>query len=109
MTKALDEGHRSLLVPETTSVVFEENNGKLILIRFVFINFPIEIIQGSPASVFNDNLILYIWFLSGLQNNKHKSGELSIEDSLKEPTYDISIKAVKLKKLVQMYQVFLPI
>ena len=35
MTKALDEGHRSVLVPETTSVVFEENNGKLILIRYV--------------------------------------------------------------------------
>ena len=34
MTKALDEGHRSVLVPETTSVVFEENNGKLILIRY---------------------------------------------------------------------------
>ena len=33
------------------------------------------------------------------------SGELSIEDSLREPLYDISIKAVKLKKRVQMYQV----
>ena len=33
MTKALDEGHRSVLVPETTSVVFDENNGKLVLIR----------------------------------------------------------------------------
>ena len=33
MTKALDEGHRSILVPETTSVVFDENNGKLILLR----------------------------------------------------------------------------
>ena len=45
------------------------------------------------------------YFIHG-HNNEHKSGELSIEDSLKEPTYDISIKAVKLKKLVQMYQVF---
>ena len=35
MTKALDEGHRSILVPETTSVVFDENNGKLILLRWV--------------------------------------------------------------------------
>ena len=65
MTKALDEGHRSLLVPETTSVVFDENNGKLVLI----------------------------------------SGELRIQESLKDPMYDISIKAVKLKKRVQMYQV----
>lgn len=64
MTTALEEGHRSVFVPETTSVVFEENNGKLVLI----------------------------------------SGELSIEDSLREPLYDISIKAVKLKKRVQMYQ-----
>ena len=65
MTRALDEGHRSLLVPETTSVVFDENNGKLVLI----------------------------------------SGELRIQESLKDPMYDISIKAVKLKKRVQMYQV----
>ena len=57
MTRALDEGHRSLLVPETTSVVFDENNGKLVLI----------------------------------------SGELRIQESLKDPMYDISIKAVKLK------------
>ena len=64
MTRALDEGHRSLLVPETTSVVFDENNGKLVLI----------------------------------------SGELRIQESLKDPMYDISIKAVKLKKRVQMYQ-----
>lgn len=64
MTKALDEGHRSILVPETTSVVFDENNGKLILL----------------------------------------SGELRIDESLKEPMYDLSIKAVKLKKRVQMYQ-----
>ena len=35
MTKALDEGHRSILVPETTSVVFDENNGKLILLRYI--------------------------------------------------------------------------
>ena len=46
MTKALDEGHRSLLLPETTSVVFEENNGKLILIRFVYIIFPVKVFHG---------------------------------------------------------------
>ena len=33
------------------------------------------------------------------------SGELRIDESLKEPMYDLSIKAVKLKKRVQMYQV----
>ena len=31
-THALEEGHRNILVPETTSVVFEENNGKLVLV-----------------------------------------------------------------------------
>ena len=36
---------------------------------------------------------------------EYKSGELRIEESLKEPMYDLSIKAVKLKKRVQMYQV----
>ena len=60
----MDEGQRKILVPETTDVVFEENNGKLVLI----------------------------------------SGPLIVEDSLNDALYGISIKAVKLKKLVQMYQ-----
>ena len=37
--------------------------------------------------------------------DRHYSGELTIEDALRDPLYDISIKAVKLKKRVQMYQV----
>ena len=35
----------------------------------------------------------------------YDSGELNIQASLRDPLYDISIKAVKLKKRVQMYQV----
>lgn len=31
-SRSLDEGHRKVIVPETTDVVFEENNGKLVLI-----------------------------------------------------------------------------
>ena len=42
------------------------------------------------------------------EENKGKlvliSGSLNVEDDLQDPTYDIKIKAVKLKKLVQMYQ-----
>jgi len=63
---ALTEGYRQILVPETTEVVFEENNGKLVLV----------------------------------------SGELSISEGLSDPTYGISVPAVKLKKWVQMYQWF---
>ena len=37
--------------------------------------------------------------------HQRESGELRIDESLKEPMYDLSIKAVKLKKRVQMYQV----
>ena len=31
-THVLEEGYRQILVPETTAVVFEENNGKLVLV-----------------------------------------------------------------------------
>ena len=62
--QALDEGQRKILVPETIDVVFEENNGKLVLI----------------------------------------TGALNIEDNLEDAVYGINIRAVKLKKLVQMYQ-----
>ena len=51
------------------------------------------------------NIVLAIFYLFYVICDQHYSGDLSIEASLKEPTYDISIKAVKLKKLVQMYQV----
>jgi hypothetical protein len=30
--RSLDEGHRNLIIPETNDVVFEENNGKLVLV-----------------------------------------------------------------------------
>ena len=62
--RALDEGQRKILVPETTDVVFDENKGKLVLV----------------------------------------SGPLVIEDSLDDALYGISVRAVKLKKFVQMYQ-----
>ena len=62
--RALDEGLQKIFVPETIDVVFEENNGKLVLV----------------------------------------SGPLNIEDDLEDPLYGIKIKAVKLKKLVQMFQ-----
>ena len=32
MARSLEEGHRKILVPDTTDVVFEENNGKLVLL-----------------------------------------------------------------------------
>jgi hypothetical protein len=32
MARSLEEGHRKILVPDTTEVVFEENNGKLVLL-----------------------------------------------------------------------------
>ena len=51
------------------------------------------------------NIFLALFYLFYVICDQHYSGDLSIEESLKEPTYDISIKAVKLKKLVQMYQV----
>ena len=31
-SRSLDEGNRKVIVPETNEVVFEENNGKLVLI-----------------------------------------------------------------------------
>lgn len=61
---ALEEGFRDVLVPETLNVVFEENNGALVLI----------------------------------------AGELNIQDTLKDEFYGISIPAVKMRKVVQVYQ-----
>jgi len=61
---SLEEGFRDVLVPETLDVVFEENNGKLVLV----------------------------------------AGKLAITDSLTNSEYDISINAVKLRKVVQVYQ-----
>ena len=31
-TRSLEEGHRDLVIPETNDVVFDENNGKLVLV-----------------------------------------------------------------------------
>lgn len=62
--RALDEGLQKILVPETIDVVFDENNGKLVLVN----------------------------------------GPLNVEDDLQVSIYGIRIKAVKLKKVVQMYQ-----
>ena len=59
---ALEEGLRDVTVPETLSVVFEENNGKLVLI----------------------------------------SGPLDVPDPLLDEKYGISIKAAKLRKVVQV-------
>ncbi len=56
------EGFRDVLVPETVEVVFEENNGKLVLI----------------------------------------SGPLVVSDPLQDATYEVSINAVKLRKVVQV-------
>lgn len=61
---SLDEGLRDVFVPETLDVVFDENNGKLVLV----------------------------------------SGSLDIADPLEDAAYAISIQAVKLRKVVQMYQ-----
>ena len=51
-------------MPETTNVVFEENNGALVLV----------------------------------------SGELNIQDSLKDEKYGISMPAVKMRRVVQVFQ-----
>lgn len=62
--RSLEEGHSKVLIPETLDVVFEENNGKLVLL----------------------------------------AGSITVEDSLEDELYGISIRAVKLRKKVQMYQ-----
>jgi len=61
---ALEEGLRDVLIPETTDVVFDENNGALVIVR----------------------------------------GSLNIQDSLKDEFYGISMAAVKMRKVVQVYQ-----
>ena len=66
MSLALEEGLRDVTVPETLSVVFEENNGKLVLI----------------------------------------SGPLDVPDPLVDEKYSISIKAAKLRKVVQVRTAF---
>jgi hypothetical protein len=63
----LAEGFRDVLVPETVEVVFEENNGKLVLI----------------------------------------SGPLVVSDPLQDATYEVSINAVKLRKVVQVTESFI--
>ena len=60
----VSEGLRDVTVPETVDVVFEEHNGKLVLV----------------------------------------TGQLDIEDPLEDPAYAISINAVKLRRVVQVYQ-----
>ena len=60
--RSLEEGHNKVLVPETLDVVFEENNGKLVLL----------------------------------------AGSLTVEDALTDPNYGVSIRAVKLRKRVQV-------
>ncbi len=57
-------GLTRVVVPETTDVVFEENQGKLVLV----------------------------------------AGPLEVPDSLSDDRYGVSIRAVKLKKVVQVYQ-----
>ena len=52
------------MVPETTNVVFEENNGALVLV----------------------------------------SGKLNIQDSLKDEKYGIAMPAVKMRRVVQVFQ-----
>jgi len=64
--RALEEGLREVTVPETTAVVFEENQGKLVLV----------------------------------------AGALAVPDPLTEETYGISVRAAKLRKVVQVYQWF---
>jgi len=64
--RALEEGLREVTVPETTSVVFEENQGKLVLV----------------------------------------AGALAVPDPLTDETYGISVRAAKLRKVVQVYQWF---
>jgi len=61
---SLDEGLRDVTVPETTDVVFDENNGKLVLV----------------------------------------TGPIRITDALVDPEYGISVNAVKLRRVVQVYQ-----
>jgi len=61
---ALEEGLRDVLIPETLDVVFEENNGALVLV----------------------------------------AGALNIQDTLKDEFYGISMAAVKMRKVVQVYQ-----
>lgn len=63
-TRSLEEGHRKIVIPETNDVVFDENNGKLVLV----------------------------------------ADYLKVPDALVASEYGISIRAVKLKKTVQMYQ-----
>jgi hypothetical protein len=58
----LEEGHSKVFIPETLDVVFEENNGKLVLL----------------------------------------AGPISVEDALTDPSYGVSIRAVKLRKKVQV-------
>ena len=58
------EGLRDVLIPETLDVVFEENNGALVLV----------------------------------------AGKLNIQDTLKDDFYGISMAAVKMRKVVQVYQ-----
>ena len=60
--RALEEGLREVTVPETTAVVFEENQGKLVLV----------------------------------------AGALAVPDPLTEETYGISVRAAKLRKVVQV-------
>ena len=62
--RLLIEGLRDVLIPETLDVVFEENNGALVLV----------------------------------------AGPLNIQDSLKDDYYGISMAAVKMRKVVQVYQ-----
>ncbi len=63
---SLEEGRSRVVVPETNDVVFEENNGRLVLV----------------------------------------ADHLSVPDPLEDQEYGISIRAVKLKKVVQMFQWF---
>jgi len=57
--RSLEEGRLKVVTPENLDVVFQENEGKLVLV----------------------------------------AGHLSVPDALEDPAYDVSINAVKLKKV----------
>ena len=60
VARALDEGQQKITVPETIDVVFEENNGKLVLVTGPLL------IEGTILFKVNKNMS-YLYFLNFLQ------------------------------------------
>lgn len=56
MARSLEEGHRKILVPDTTEVVFEENNGKLVLLagKYSFSVWPQFLIHEDIVVLFSN-------------------------------------------------------